>query len=89
MGDRLAHPVGGGALIDSSLVPVCLLNRNTSAFYGLLARWQQVVLEQTDHLAHTTKIQNARLLSCDLDKRKIRSQNHICVIRFPQLILRR
>jgi hypothetical protein len=57
LGDWLAHPIGGGALIDSSLVPVCLLNRDTSAFHGLLARWQQVVLEQTHHFYRTIERQ--------------------------------
>jgi hypothetical protein len=35
-------------------VPVCLLNSDTSAFHSLLARGQQVVLEQTDHLHRNT-----------------------------------
>jgi hypothetical protein len=35
-------------------VSVCLLNSDTSAYHSLLARGQQVVLEQTDHLYRTT-----------------------------------
>jgi hypothetical protein len=46
LGDWLPHPIGGGALIHSGLVPVCLLNRNAGAFHGLLTRWQQIVLKQ-------------------------------------------
>jgi hypothetical protein len=46
LGDWLPHPIGGGALIHSGLVPVCLLNCNTGAFHGLLTRWQQIVLKQ-------------------------------------------
>jgi len=41
-------------MIDSSLVPVCLLKSDTSAFQILLSRGHQVVLEQTDHLYGTT-----------------------------------
>jgi hypothetical protein len=46
LGNWFPHSIGGGALIHSGLVPVCLLNRNAGAFHGLLTRWQQVVLKQ-------------------------------------------
>jgi hypothetical protein len=52
LSDWLPHAIGGGALIHSGLMPVCLLNRNTRAFHSLLTRWQQVILKQSVNISN-------------------------------------